>query len=163
MASHQVVRRLRTKRALPSSRITGERKRPLRIEALGSIADEHPMKENAVVFSSQALARPQLGHRAGTNLALDPHPIPARMTRRSYIECKTVIDYLLAVILIGLFLPVLFLCALLVKLSSKGPVFYRQLRVGQHGRLFEIIKLRTMRMHAERETGPVWARDNDPR
>jgi len=120
------------------------------------------MKENAVAIRTEALARPY-SHRAGSRLALESTPQGSRVGRRSYAEAKAVLDYVLASLLLVLFLPVLFVCALLVKLSSGGPVFYRQLRVGQHGRLFEIIKLRTMRINAERETGPVWARDKDPR
>lgn len=120
------------------------------------------MEDNAVAMRTEALAR-SYTHRAGSRLALEPSTAAVRPHRRSYAEAKTVLDYVLASLLLVIFLPILFACALLVKLTSKGPVFYRQLRVGQHGRLFEIIKLRTMRIHAEKETGPVWARDKDPR
>ena len=66
---------------------------------------------------------------------------------------------------IGLILaaPVLAVAAWLVKRSSPGPVFYRQERCGENGRLFTIYKLRTMRQDAESDTGPVWARQDDPR
>ncbi len=60
-------------------------------------------------------------------------------------------------------LPVLAILALLVKLTSRGPVFFRQQRVGQYGRPFYILKLRTMVLDAESKTGPIWAVDNDPR
>jgi len=50
-----------------------------------------------------------------------------------------------------------------VRVTSVGPVFYRQKRVGRDGRVFDMIKFRTMRQDAERLTGPVWARENDPR
>ena len=72
-------------------------------------------------------------------------------------------DFTFALFIFIVTLPILATCALLVKLSSKGPVFFKQTRVGQDGKLFEIIKLRTMKVNAEAETGPVWARDNDPR
>jgi len=55
------------------------------------------------------------------------------------------------------------LIALLIKLTSKGPVLYRQKRVGLHGRIFECYKFRTMRSDAEADTGPTWASDEDPR
>ncbi len=53
--------------------------------------------------------------------------------------------------------------ALLVRLTSPGPVFYRQERMGLDGASFTIYKFRSMFHDAERETGPVWARDDDPR
>src|SRR5215471_13167483 len=55
------------------------------------------------------------------------------------------------------------LVALLVKLTSSGPVFYRQERTGLVGKPFTILKFRSMRDDAERETGPVWAQEDDPR
>ena len=59
-------------------------------------------------------------------------------------------------------LPMLALAAL-VKLTSHGPAFYRQQRVGLNGRTFVIYKLRTMVVDAEAKTGPIWARHGDPR
>lgn len=53
--------------------------------------------------------------------------------------------------------------AVAVKLTSKGPVLFRQARVGRFGREFDILKFRTMRVDAEKETGPVFASENDPR
>ena len=53
--------------------------------------------------------------------------------------------------------------ALLVKLTSRGAVFYRQERMGLDGKSFTIVKFRSMLADAERETGPVWARQDDPR
>jgi hypothetical protein len=60
-------------------------------------------------------------------------------------------------------LPVLLLCAVLIKLSSRGPVFYVQARVGKGGEIFNMYKLRTMRSDAEIDTGAVWAAKDDPR
>lgn len=59
--------------------------------------------------------------------------------------------------------PIFGLIALLIKLDSKGPLFYRQERVGIDGRPFRLIKFRTMHINAEQQTGPVWAQKNDPR
>ena len=53
--------------------------------------------------------------------------------------------------------------AALIKLDSRGPVFFRQERVGKSGRVFVLLKLRTMRVDAEIETGPVWAQVRDTR
>lgn len=52
---------------------------------------------------------------------------------------------------------------LLIKTTSDGPVFYKQKRMGQAGNVFEIIKFRTMNKDAEKNTGAVWASNNDPR
>ena len=59
--------------------------------------------------------------------------------------------------------PLLAIIAGLVKLSSPGPVFYRQGRVGRDGRQFQMLKFRSMRSDAEARTGPVWTVENDPR
>jgi len=66
------------------------------------------------------------------------------------------------VVLVGL-APILLLLALGVRLTSPGPVFYAQERMGLDGRRFRMLKFRTMRANAEAGTGPVWARANDPR
>ena len=59
--------------------------------------------------------------------------------------------------------PLMALVALAIKLDSKGPVLYRQTRVGLNGDLFEVMKFRSMRADAESQSGPVWAQDVDPR
>ena len=66
--------------------------------------------------------------------------------------------------LLGLFFfwPFVLLGMAIVKLTSKGPVFYRQTRCGRFGRQFEVIKLRTMKINAE-DSDPVWAATKDPR
>ncbi|MEN6492889.1 MAG: sugar transferase [Thermoguttaceae bacterium] len=67
-----------------------------------------------------------------------------------------------AVILIPA-LPVMALLIVLVRLTSRGPGLYRQVRVGRHGRSFLLYKIRTMRHDAEAKTGPVWTEPRDPR
>ena len=52
---------------------------------------------------------------------------------------------------------------ILIKLDSKGPIFYRQKRCGRAGQFFTIIKFRSMIFDAEEETGPVWAGLKDNR
>ena len=70
-----------------------------------------------------------------------------------------------AMALVGLLvsLPIGILTAILIKLESRGPVFYKQERVGQNGRIFNVIKFRSMRTDAEKDGTPVWAVDNDDR
>jgi|SRR5579863_8950115 len=80
-----------------------------------------------------------------------------------YIPCKRWAESCFAVALLVLASPVIILGAVLVKLTSRGPAFYRQVRVGLNGRPFTLFKLRTMRQDAESGTGPVWSTENDPR
>ena len=83
--------------------------------------------------------------------------------RRKFILVKEVLDRILAVIGLILFLPVLAIVGIIIKMTSPGPVFYVQERVGKGGVPFGIIKLRTMVSDAEGSSGPVWAQANDPR
>jgi len=76
---------------------------------------------------------------------------------------KRLLDFsIAAVALVVLAIP-LAVIALLVRWTSPGPVFYRQERMGLDGKSFTIYKFRSMTHDAERDTGPVWARENDPR
>jgi Undecaprenyl-phosphate glucose phosphotransferase len=59
--------------------------------------------------------------------------------------------------------PVMLAIVAALKVTSPGPVLYRQERMGVDGRRFRMLKFRTMRVDAEAETGPVWARPDDPR
>ena len=78
------------------------------------------------------------------------------------LKIKKVFDKLIALIGIILSFPIAFFTGLAIKLDSKGPVFYRQERVGRDGKTFELIKFRSMRVDAE-VNGAVWAKDDDPR
>ncbi len=80
----------------------------------------------------------------------------------SYDACKWLLDVAVALVGLVLTLPLWPLIALAIKLDSRGPVFYRQTRVGRHGRVFTMYKFRTMGMDAECG-GAQWARENDPR
>ena len=71
-------------------------------------------------------------------------------------------DILLGLALLLFTLPLMLTAALLIKLDSPGPVFYRQLRIGLHGRPFTLFKFRSMCVDAETR-GPVWATSGDPR
>jgi len=67
-----------------------------------------------------------------------------------------------AAIILVLISPVLAAVALAVRLESPGPIIFRQKRVGERGRLFDVLKFRTMRQDAERN-GPQWSSATDPR
>lgn len=73
------------------------------------------------------------------------------------------LEKVFAFLLIILFAPIMIVVSIAIKLSMPGPVFYRQIRVGLNGELFEIIKFRSMVVDAESKTGAVLATKNDPR
>jgi exopolysaccharide biosynthesis polyprenyl glycosylphosphotransferase len=84
-------------------------------------------------------------------------------TERLYWLVKRLVDIVTALaglVVLGLVVP---LVALANALTSAGPLFYRQARVGLAGRDFTVIKFRTMRPDAEHASGPVWSSENDPR
>ena len=76
---------------------------------------------------------------------------------------RRLVSILAAGIALLILFPLIPLIALAVKLSSPGPVFFRQNRVGRQGKIFSLYKFRTMRADAEAATGAVWAQKNDPR
>jgi exopolysaccharide biosynthesis polyprenyl glycosylphosphotransferase len=76
---------------------------------------------------------------------------------------KRLLDLVAGSLLLAAALPVAAACALAVRLSSPGPILYRQPRIGRGQRLFTLLKLRTMRDDAEAESGEVLAQPGDPR
>ena len=76
---------------------------------------------------------------------------------------KRSFDLVVAIVVLLVISPVFLLLALLIKLTSRGPVFYLQERIGLDGNSFRVIKFRSMRVDAEKATGPVWAKKADPR
>jgi lipopolysaccharide/colanic/teichoic acid biosynthesis glycosyltransferase len=80
-----------------------------------------------------------------------------------YLPVKLGLEWMLALVAMVALLPLLIFLAILVKATSKGPMFYKQDRLGYRGRIFKIYKLRTMVQHAEAVTGPVWAAKQDSR
>ncbi len=76
---------------------------------------------------------------------------------------KRAFDVAASLTLLAVSSPVLLIAALLIKLTSRGPVFYHQERVGQLGRTFNVIKFRSMRTDAEKDGTPQWAQQRDPR
>jgi exopolysaccharide biosynthesis polyprenyl glycosylphosphotransferase len=76
---------------------------------------------------------------------------------------KLALDITVAGVGLLLVAPVLAVCAVAIRLDSPGPIFYRQERVGQQGRVFRVCKLRSMRHRAEDETGAVFSREDDDR
>ena len=83
--------------------------------------------------------------------------------RRISLFYQMATNLILAAIGVVVAAPIMLLTALAVRLTSAGPVLYRQVRVGMDGRPFTLYKFRSMRANAEAETGAVWASKDDPR
>ena len=83
--------------------------------------------------------------------------------RRISLFYQMATNLILAAIGVVAAAPMMLLTALAVRLTSAGPVLYRQVRVGLDGRPFTLYKFRSMRANAEAETGAVWASKDDPR
>ena len=78
-------------------------------------------------------------------------------------KIKRLMDIILSFMLIIITSPATLIASLLIKLESKGPIFYKQERAGMNGKVFKIIKFRTMVVDAEKHSGPVWSTKDDPR
>jgi sugar transferase (PEP-CTERM system associated) len=83
--------------------------------------------------------------------------------RRQSVIVQTLLNRLTAAVGLIVASPIMLLTALAVKLSSPGPILYRQVRVGLNGEPFTLYKFRSMRADAEAATGAVWAAKDDPR
>jgi sugar transferase (PEP-CTERM system associated) len=81
----------------------------------------------------------------------------------SRIFVKRTFDLVASIILSIITLPLMLLTALLIYIEDRGPIFYQQERVGKGGRLYKVLKFRSMRNNAEQGGRPQWAAQNDPR
>lgn len=134
-----------------SSKVSYEHSNPSSVITANSLQIPAPQKSRAPEPSTLFLI---LSGAAG---------ILVRFVRRSFDKFKRVLDIILSIIGIVFASPVLFIAAILVRLESRGPVIYKQNRVGKGGSVFKIFKLRTMYYGAESSTGAVWAKKDDPR
>ena len=80
-----------------------------------------------------------------------------------YKYFKRLFDIIFSLITLVILLPVLLIIALLIKIDSKGPVIFKQERIGLHGKVFEIYKFRTMCVNAEHTGSGVYSGKSDPR
>ena len=78
-------------------------------------------------------------------------------------KLKRLLDVITSFLILVATLPVNLITAIAIKLDSKGPVFFKQERVGMNGQRFKIVKFRSMFEDAEKKTGPVWSTKDDPR
>lgn len=88
---------------------------------------------------------------------------PDLLSFSGYAAGKMALEWVAAFVLLVLTAPLMLLAALLVKLTSRGPVLYQQSRVGWRGQTFAIFKIRTMWHDCERQSGPRWSTAGDPR
>ncbi len=113
--------------------------------------------------SRHGLAPDSEGRNSGSVTAEQSGAFPVWPRRKWYLPIKHLWDWSLALVLLALTSPAIILGAVLIKLTSRGPAFYRQVRVGRDGRHFVLFKLRTMNNDAEAISGPVWCSANDSR
>jgi exopolysaccharide biosynthesis polyprenyl glycosylphosphotransferase len=169
----------------------------IELDQLSEVLRNHIVDEAIFVISKEALARleeiflicEEEGIKTRVMLNFFPH-----LTSKIYLEAlqdlplltftttpqndyllfvKNALDIMLAAVLLTLFAPLLCLVALLIKLSSKGPVIFKQVRCGLGGRKFVLYKFRSMHTDAEEAkkqlahlnemSGPVFKLSNDPR
>ncbi len=76
---------------------------------------------------------------------------------------KRGLDIIISLFVLIVFSPLWLIISVIIKIDSRGPIFYRQLRVGKNRREYEVFKFRSMIHGAEQETGPKWAEKDDPR
>ena len=120
------------------------------------------MTQTPTIFDAEAVLNRLLAPRYPPTR---PTALPRRRPEslRRGLVLKRVADYSIAATLSILTAPLIGVCALLIRLTSRGPAFYSQERVGQFGRVFTIYKLRSMYHQCERTTGPQWSLPGDPR
>ncbi|MDR0336705.1 MAG: sugar transferase [Planctomycetaceae bacterium] len=87
-----------------------------------------------------------------------PEPIVS-----SYFRRKDIFDWMIALFLFIFTVPIIVVTIVIVRLTSKGPGIYKQVRLGKDGKAFMIYKIRSMRVDAESATGPIWAARKDQR
>jgi lipopolysaccharide/colanic/teichoic acid biosynthesis glycosyltransferase len=95
--------------------------------------------------------------------ALPPALDGARPPAGWYARGKPILDFAAAAALLVVTFPVVMVAALLIKLTSRGPAFYTQTRLGKDGKPYTIYKLRTMMHNCEFFSGPRWSGKHDPR
>ncbi|MBN2474511.1 MAG: undecaprenyl-phosphate glucose phosphotransferase [Pirellulales bacterium] len=139
--------------ALPLSRY-GEL--PEVYEALSNVLVEVQLVPDVPNTAGMKLRMLEIDDLAFLGLRQSPHYGWPRMAKRA-------MDLVLGSAALVLLAPLMAALAVAVKWTSPGPIFYRQARLGLHGKTFEMLKFRSMPPDAEDATGPVWARRDDRR
>lgn len=124
--------------------------------------DSRPLETDARLTDKGARPSPPRSRRVPEPFSFRPTTF-APLRSRWYPPWKTATEWAIALALVILTAPLVLLASLLVKLTSRGPAFYSQTRMGRNGRLFTIYKIRTMVHDCESLTGPRWSMPEDPR
>lgn len=106
-------------------------------------------------FVFGAVKQEGIWHASLINVTPEPLPVWQQVAKRLF-------DIIVSVLVIVLLSPVYLFTAIMVKCSSPGPVFYKQERIGRHGKPFNMLKFRSMYVNAE-DMGPQLSKDDDPR
>ena len=85
------------------------------------------------------------------------------MSKKIYIKIKRILDFFMALVLIILLSPILLIVSISIKIDSKGPVIFKQKRIGKDGKEFEIYKFRSMVVGAEKIGTGVYSKEGDAR
>jgi len=157
------------------------------IEQINTILEE--AKAQQIIFALKGNAREKVmdvmdrcnGHQVDFKIVPDLYDIVVGQARTNQIyglplidvmphylpewerKFKRLMDLLTATVILLLFSPLWLFVAVAIKLDSRGPVLYKQQRVGLDGKIFNIHKFRSMVHNAESKTGPRWAEKKDPR
>ena len=136
------------------------------VAQLGRIAEEISAEQRSRRENRGTGLRPVIvSGRAATEVqpssrATGARVVPARPTAELLIRLFDMVGSLAMLLFAA---PVMLVVAILIKLTSHGPVLYRQERVGKDGKVFTLYKFRTMIDDAEKHLGPVWAAPDDRR
>jgi sugar transferase (PEP-CTERM system associated) len=152
----------RTVKRLRASRIVvamGERRGKLPVERLLSLKCRGVRVQDGVEFYETITGKVPIGSLRLASLLFSPGCYASRF----HLIYKRFASILVSTVGLILSLPLFPFIFLVIKLTSPGPILYRQRRVGRDGDVFYCYKFRTMRAAAEADTGPTWAKDDDPR
>jgi exopolysaccharide biosynthesis polyprenyl glycosylphosphotransferase len=157
------------------------------IQTISRVVKEYDVKEVLIALDTREhekllqIIEQVDSHQVGLKIAPDLYDIISGQARTNQIygfplieimpqlmpvweqRAKRLIDIVVSSLILILFLPLWLFIALLIRVESKGPVFYLQDRVGRDGRIFKMYKFRSMYHEAEKHSGPVWANRSDPR
>ncbi len=127
------------------------------LEANAPPINEAPSDLDIPATRLSANARPV--NEAPSDPEISAIPLPANW----YVWCKPGVEFVAALVLLVFAAPIILVTAILVKLTSRGPAFYSQTRLGQDGRAFTLHKVRTMAHNCEEGSGARWSTPGDSR